>query len=68
MHGDALSFSVRVSEYCCESSYSMTEHEQVPASSDPGLRRVMKWVIVALVATLALAIVVVEITMRWFNR
>jgi hypothetical protein len=46
----------------------MTEHEKVSPSGDPGLRRMMTWVLVAFVATLALAIVVVEITMRWFNR
>lgn len=46
----------------------MTEQEKAPPIVDTGLRRMMKWVIVAFVATLALAIVVVEITMRWFNR
>jgi hypothetical protein len=46
----------------------MTEHESKSPNDDPGLRRMMIWVLVAFVATLALAIVVVEITMRWFNR
>jgi hypothetical protein len=46
----------------------MTDHDQRSANADPGLRRMMKWVIVALVATIALAIVVVEITIRWFSR
>jgi hypothetical protein len=46
----------------------MTEHDKASPDTDAGLRRVMTWVIVALIATVALAIVVVEITMRWFNR
>jgi len=27
----------------------------------------LRWVVVALIATLALAILVVELTLRWFN-
>jgi hypothetical protein len=30
------------------------------------LKRMMKWIVIALIATLAFAIVVVEITLRWF--
>jgi hypothetical protein len=45
---------------------SMMKHDS--SKDDPGLRRMIIWVIVALVATVALAILVVELTMRWFNR
>ena len=31
-------------------------------------RRMMKWVVIALIATVALAIVVVELTLRLLNR
>ena len=40
----------------------------VSSNDDPGLRRMIKWVIVALIVTVALALIVVELTMRWFNR
>ena len=40
----------------------------VYSNDDPGLRRMITWVIVALIATVALAVIVVELTMRWFNR
>jgi len=35
--------------------------------ADPGLRRVMKWVFGALVLTVLLAVLVVELTLRWFG-
>jgi hypothetical protein len=35
---------------------------------DPGLRRIMTWVAVALIATLAVGFLVVEMTLRWFNQ
>jgi hypothetical protein len=34
---------------------------------DPGLRRLMTWVFAALVLTLLFAILVVELTLRWFR-
>jgi hypothetical protein len=34
---------------------------------DPGLRRLMKWVLAALVLTVLFAILVVELTLRWFK-
>ena len=37
------------------------------SNDDPGLRRMMTWVMVALIATIILAIIAVELTMRWFN-
>ncbi|HEU4938243.1 MAG TPA: hypothetical protein VFT39_17420 [Vicinamibacterales bacterium] len=43
------------------------KHEPTGAE-DPGLRRIMTWVAVALVVTLALGFLVVEITLRWFGR
>src|SRR6185503_13284123 len=35
---------------------------------DPGLRRLMTWVAVALIVTLALGFLVVEMTLRWFGQ
>lgn len=37
------------------------------SQTDPGLRRVMKWVFGALVLTVLLAVLVVEFTLRWFG-
>jgi hypothetical protein len=45
----------------------MTDDPTAQSASDPGLRRMMKWVFIALIAVLALAIVVVETTLRWFG-
>jgi len=38
------------------------------SQTDPGLRRLMKWVFGALVLTVLLAVLVVEFTLRWFGR
>ncbi len=35
--------------------------------SDPDLRRMLKWVFGALILTVLFAIVVVEVTLRWFG-
>ena len=43
------------------------KHE-LTGAGDPGLRRMMTWVAVALMVTLALGFLVVEITLRWFGR
>jgi hypothetical protein len=45
---------------------SIMEHER--SKEDSGLRRMLTWVMIALIATIALAIIVVELTMRWLNR
>ena len=37
------------------------------SSDDTDYRRMMKWVFIALVVVVALAIVVVELTLRWFE-
>jgi hypothetical protein len=37
------------------------------SSADPGLRLVMKWTFIALIAVVGLAILVVELTLRWFG-
>jgi hypothetical protein len=37
-----------------------------PRPVDPGLRRIMKWVFAALILTVLFAILVVELTLRWF--
>src|SRR6476660_385558 len=42
---------------------SMTDPGQPSAQDDPGLRRMLKWVFIALIATLALATLAVEITL-----
>jgi hypothetical protein len=39
-------------------------NDKVP---DVGLRRMMFWVLVALVATVLVAILAVELTLRWFG-
>ena len=44
----------------------MTSAER-PPEEDPGLRRLLTWVAVALIVTLALGFLVVEITLRWFG-
>jgi hypothetical protein len=45
----------------------MTDDPTAQSVSDPGLRLMMKWVFIALIAVLALAIVVVETMLRWFG-
>jgi hypothetical protein len=35
---------------------------------DSELRRMLTWVLVALVVTVAFALIVVEVTVRWFTR
>ena len=44
------------------------DKHELTGAEDPGLRRMMTWVAVALVVTLALGFLVVEITLRWFGR
>ncbi len=34
---------------------------------DPELRRMARWVVTALVATVTFALIVVELTLRWFG-
>lgn len=46
----------------------MNESEKTSSPADPGLRKMLTWVIVALILTLALATVVVEVTLRWFGQ
>jgi hypothetical protein len=41
-------------------------NQQEPMT-DPDFRRMVKWVLIALIGVLALAAVVVEETMRWFG-
>jgi hypothetical protein len=41
--------------------------EQSKPVTDPDLRRMMKWVFAALILTVAVAILVVEVTLRWFG-
>jgi hypothetical protein len=38
-----------------------------PPASDEGLRRMLKWVFVVFVATVVFAVIVVELTLRWFT-
>jgi hypothetical protein len=45
----------------------MPDDHSKPAADDPDLRRMMKWVFGALILTVAVAILVVEMTLRWFG-
>jgi hypothetical protein len=45
----------------------MPDDHSKPAADDPGLGRMMKWVFGALILTVAVAILVVEMTLRWFG-
>ncbi len=38
-----------------------------PPGTDPGLRRMLTWVFAALILTVLFAVLVVELTLRWFN-
>jgi hypothetical protein len=49
-----------------DTSFMPDDHANQPAA-DPDLRRVMKWVFGALILTVAVAILVVEFTLRWFG-
>jgi hypothetical protein len=49
------------------STASMPDDHPKPAAADPDLRRMMKWVFGALILTVAVAILVVEVTLRWFG-
>jgi hypothetical protein len=44
----------------------MNERQKTSSAGDQGLRKMLTWVAIALVVTLALAAIVVEITLRWF--
>jgi hypothetical protein len=46
---------------------SMPDDQTKRAAADPSLRRMMKWVFGALILTVAVAILVVEVTLRWFG-
>jgi len=45
----------------------MTE-ENASSPKDPGLRRMLTWVAVALIATVVFAMLVVELMLRWLNQ
>jgi hypothetical protein len=45
----------------------MTHDANQSPATDPDFRRMVKWVLIALVGVLALAAVVVEATLRWFG-
>jgi flagellar basal body-associated protein FliL len=44
----------------------MNERQKTSSAADPGLRKMLMWVAITLVLTVALAAVVVELTLRWF--
>jgi hypothetical protein len=46
---------------------SMSDDHLKSGAEDPDLRRIMKWVFAALILTVAVAILVVEATLRWFG-
>ena len=37
------------------------------AAADPGLRRLLKWVLAALILTVLFSLLAVEVTLRWFD-
>jgi hypothetical protein len=45
----------------------MPDNHSRQAAADPSLRRVMKWVFGTLIATVVLAVLVVEFTLRWLG-
>jgi hypothetical protein len=45
----------------------MTNDQKARSETDPGFRRMMMWVLVALIVVLTLAIIVVEMTLRWLR-
>jgi hypothetical protein len=45
----------------------MNEPQKTSSTADPGLKKMLTWVFVALLLTVALAAVVVEVTLRWFG-
>jgi hypothetical protein len=46
----------------------MNESQKTSSAADPGLRKMLTWVFIVLVLTLALAAVVVDLTLRWFGQ
>ena len=48
--------------------FFMNERQKTSSAADPGLRKMLTWVAIALVLTVALAAVVVELTLRWFTQ
>jgi hypothetical protein len=46
----------------------MNPSEKTSSAADPGLRKLLTWVVIVLVLTLVLAAVVVEVTIRWFGQ
>jgi hypothetical protein len=46
----------------------MTAENKPSPDGDPGLRRMLKWVAIAFVATVLFAILVVELMLRWLNQ
>jgi hypothetical protein len=46
--------------------FFMNERQKTSSAADPGLRKMLMWVAITLVLTVALAAVVVELTLRWF--
>jgi hypothetical protein len=43
------------------------DHSEHTTPADTGLRRMLIWVLIALVITVLAAIVAVEVTLRWFG-
>ena len=46
----------------------MPNDSKEPSAGDPYFRRMMKWVFIALFVVLAVALLVVEVTLRMFGR
>jgi hypothetical protein len=45
----------------------MTDDPTAQPASDPGLRRMMKWVFIMLIVVVVFAFVIVAITLRWLG-
>jgi hypothetical protein len=45
----------------------MSDEHPKQRTGDPGLRRMMTWVFGALILTVVVAILVVELALRWFG-
>jgi hypothetical protein len=45
----------------------MPDNPTSTVNADPGLRRMLKWVFGALILTVLFAVLVVELTLRWFR-
>jgi hypothetical protein len=48
--------------------FFMNDSQKTSSAADPGLRKMLTWVLIALILAVALATVVVEVTFRWLGQ